>query len=95
MENEKLSIPLLLGTNRRDRQSEHVARWVFRKINEHPSIETRYFDVRDFRLPVDDYGTGIASDFPDWRDAIIAADGLVIAWTDVDAERVRVARVRL
>ena len=74
MENEKLSIPLLLGTNRRDRQSEYVARWVLRKMRERQEIETRFFDVRDFRLPIDDYGTVLAGDFPDWRDAIIAAD---------------------
>ncbi len=78
MENKKLSFPLLLGTNRKERQSENVARWVFKKMEEHPAIKTRYFDVRDFRLPIDDYGTALGSDFPEWRDAIIAADGLVI-----------------
>lgn len=74
----KLNLPLILGTNRKERQSENVAKWVFRKMEEHPSIETRYFDVSDFRLPVDDYGTGLGSEFPDWRDSITAADGLVI-----------------
>ncbi len=39
---------------------------------------TELFDVRDFDLPRDDYGTGIGKDFPEWRDAIIRADGLVI-----------------
>ncbi len=78
MENTKIVLPLLLGTNRKDRQSEKVARWVSNKMEAHPAIETRYFDVSDFRLPVDDYGTALASDFPEWRDAIIAADGLVI-----------------
>ena len=78
MESNKLSLPLLLGTNRKERQSENVARWVFKKMEEHPAIQTRYFDVRDFRLPIDDYGTALGSDFPEWRDAIVAADGLVI-----------------
>ena len=71
-------VPTLLGTNRKDRQSEAVAQWVFKKMQEHPQIESAYFDVREFRLPVDDYGTTLAGDFPEWRDAIIKADGLVI-----------------
>jgi NAD(P)H-dependent FMN reductase len=41
-------------------------------------IETSLFDVKDFAVPQDDYGTGIKDDFPEWRDAIIRADGLVI-----------------
>jgi NAD(P)H-dependent FMN reductase len=75
---EKLFVPLLLGTPRKNRESETVARWVFRKMQDHDSIETRFFDVRDFDLPRDNYGTEIGKDFPEWRDAIIHADGLVI-----------------
>jgi NAD(P)H-dependent FMN reductase len=41
-------------------------------------IETTLFDVKDFALPQDDYGTLIKDAFPEWRDAIIRADGLVI-----------------
>jgi len=75
---EKLFLPVLLGTNRQGRQSEAVARWVFGKMQEREEIETQFFDARDFHLPVDDYGTKIAEKFPEWRDAIIRADGLVI-----------------
>lgn len=75
---DKLFLPLLLGTNRKERQSESVARWVFKKMGDHPTIETHFFDVRDFHLPVYDYGTALGSEFPAWRDAIAAADGLVI-----------------
>ena len=78
MDKDKLFIPILLGTNRKDRQSEHVAKWVFGKLRERDEIETRFFDVRDFRLPPDNYGTEIGGDFPEWRDAIVKADGLVI-----------------
>ncbi|MGI9054624.1 MAG: NADPH-dependent FMN reductase [Pyrinomonadaceae bacterium] len=70
---------VLLGTNRKDRQSENVAKWVFGKMQEREEdIEPQFFDVRDFDLPRDDYGTGIGKDFPEWRDAIIRADGLII-----------------
>ena len=78
MDTSQLFIPIILGTPRSGRESEHVARWVFRKMEERAEIETRLFDVRDFDLPRDDYGTGIAGQFPEWRDAIIRADGLVI-----------------
>ena len=74
----KLFIPVLLGTNRKDRQSEHVADWVLAKMQERDEIETQLFDVRDFVLPQDDYGTALGPLFPEWRDAIIRADGLVI-----------------
>ena len=77
-ENEKLSIPILLGTNRRDRASESVAKWVFSKVEGRQDIEPQYFDVRDFKLPQDHYGTEIGGDFPEWRDAVIKADGLVL-----------------
>jgi len=75
---DKLFIPIILGTNRKERQSEKVARWVFSKMQENEEIETQFFDVRDFDLPRDDYGTGIKDLFPEWRDAIARADGLVI-----------------
>ncbi|HEY0426990.1 MAG TPA: NAD(P)H-dependent oxidoreductase [Pyrinomonadaceae bacterium] len=75
---DKLFIPLILGTNRKDCQSRHVADWVFSRLRENEEIETQFFDVRDFHLPTDDYGTAIKDLFPEWRDAIIRADGLII-----------------
>ncbi|HJS52874.1 MAG TPA: NADPH-dependent FMN reductase [Pyrinomonadaceae bacterium] len=78
MPEEKLIIPLLLGTNRQNRASEAAAKWVFSKMQARDDIEPMYFDVRDFDLPIDNYGTKISHLFPEWRDAIIKADGLVI-----------------
>jgi len=78
MAQAKLVIPLLLGTNRQNRASELVAKWVFAKMKDRDDIEPIYFDVRDFDLPRDDYGTKIGHLFPEWRDAMIRADGLVI-----------------
>ncbi len=74
----KLNIPLLLGTNRSDRRSVHVAQWLHKQMKKRPDIESTLFDVRDFALPQDNYGTDIKDRFPDWRDAIVNADGLVI-----------------
>ncbi len=78
MSQEKAFLPILLGTNRKGRQSERVAKWLFGKMSEREDVETKLFDVRDFDLPLDDYGTAIGEDFPEWRDAIVRADGLVI-----------------
>ncbi|MEO7673230.1 MAG: NAD(P)H-dependent oxidoreductase [Pyrinomonadaceae bacterium] len=78
MSDEKLFLPIILGTNRKDRESEHVANWVSAKMRERDEIDTKVFDVRDFDLPTYDYGTEVGRLFPEWRDAIIKADGLVI-----------------
>lgn len=75
---EKLNLPVLLGTNRKMRQSVHAAKWLIDEMNKRDDIETRLFDAADFDLPMDDYGTGLKDRFPEWRDAIINADGLVI-----------------
>ena len=78
MNTDRLFIPLILGTPRKGRESEKVANWVVSKMDEREEIETRFFDVRDFELPRDDYGTGLRDEFPEWRDAMTRADGLVI-----------------
>jgi NAD(P)H-dependent FMN reductase len=78
MSDSKLFIPIILGTARKARASEHVARWVHEKMREREEIETQFFDVCDFELPRGEYGQEIKDRFPEWRDAIIRADGLVI-----------------
>ena len=75
---DKLNLPVLLGTNRKQRKSVHVAKWLVGEMEKRADIETRLFDVSEFALPHDDYGQGIKDQFPEWRDAIIQADGLVI-----------------
>ena len=78
MSENKLFIPIILGTPRKDRESENVAKWVYSKMQDRDEIESKFFDVRDFDLPRDNYGTQIGGNFPEWRDAITRADGLVI-----------------
>ena len=75
---DKLNIPILLGTNRRLRQSVHVANWLKVKVEERTDIDTVLFDVADFALPQNNYGQEIKEQFPEWRDAIVRADGLII-----------------
>ena len=78
MADDKLFIPLILGTNRKDRESEAPAKWVYSRMQLRDDIEPAYFDVREFVLPQDNYGTEIADLFPEWKDAVTRADGLVI-----------------
>lgn len=75
---DKLNLPVLLGTNRKQRKSVHAANWLVSEMEKRADIETRLFDVSEFALPHDDYGQGLKDQFPEWRDAIIQADGLVI-----------------
>jgi NAD(P)H-dependent FMN reductase len=76
--NRKLFLPIILGTNRKERKSVFVAKWLHSEMEKRAEIETRLFDVANFALPQDDYGQEIKDMFPEWRDAIIRADGLVI-----------------
>ena len=78
MDENRLFIPVLLGTNRQERQSEHVARWLMTLIALRDDVDSQLFDVRDFHLPNDHYGQEIKDRFPEWRDAIVRADGLII-----------------
>jgi NAD(P)H-dependent FMN reductase len=75
---DQLNIPVLLGTNRKERKSVFAARWLVEQMEKRPEIRTRLFDVAEFHLPHDDYGQGLKDSFPEWRDAMIQADGLVI-----------------
>ena len=75
---DQLNILVLLGTNRKERKSVFVAKWLIEQMEKRPEIQPRLFDVADFNLPHDDYGQGLKDSFPDWRDAMIQADGLVL-----------------
>lgn len=74
----KVNLPVLLGTNRKLRKSVFAAHWLLGEMKKRPDIETRLFDAAEFALPHDDYGQEIKHHFPEWREAIVQADGLVI-----------------
>lgn len=69
---------MIEGTNRQGRKSIHVANWLKRELDQIAEIDCQLFDVKDFHLPGNDYGTEIKDQFPEWRDAITQADGLII-----------------
>ncbi|HEX3560567.1 MAG TPA: NADPH-dependent FMN reductase [Pyrinomonadaceae bacterium] len=54
-----LFIPVILGTTRQGRMSEHVARLVFQEIGKRRGVESELIDIREMDFPVSDEGSGI------------------------------------
>lgn len=71
-----LFIPVLLGTARRGRMSEHVAAFVTSELSKLPGVETELIDVRSLGLPTDDAGEQIKH--PAFSAAVMRADALVV-----------------
>jgi NAD(P)H-dependent FMN reductase len=71
-----LFIPLILGTIRKGRASENVARFVYRELRKHEGVETEFVDIREIKLPDDDDGEEIKD--PNFSSLVARADGLVI-----------------
>ena len=77
MERERpLFVPVILGTPRRGRMSEHAARLMWARVGERPGVETALVDVATLPIPVDDAGEG-AKD-PGFAELVNRADALVI-----------------
>lgn len=74
----KLFIPILLGTVRQGRESEKVARLLEARVSGRPDMETRLFDPRQMHVTFEDEGQQLKERNPEWRDAMVRADGLVI-----------------
>lgn len=75
---EKLFIPILLGTVRRERRSEKVAQYLLGHIQNNPEIETKLIDIREMNLPMDDEGEDLKEKNHNYQKTIIQADGLII-----------------
>lgn len=71
-----LFIPVILGTVRKGRASENVAKFVFGEVQKREDVETELIDIRDLNFPVDDAGEQIK----DARFSAVCerADGLVL-----------------
>lgn len=75
---EKLNFTLILGTNRKDRQSEHVYHYLTKVLQRRDSINLSLVDVKDFNLPQDEYGRDIQERFSDFSQTIQSSDALII-----------------
>ena len=54
-----LFIPVILGTPRQGRMSEHVARFVFGEVKKLANVKSKLIDVRELKLPTTDAGEAI------------------------------------
>jgi NAD(P)H-dependent FMN reductase len=71
-----LYIPLILGTPRKGRASESVARFVLSELAKRDGVETELLDVRELRFATDDEGEAIKD--AEFSAKISRADALVI-----------------
>jgi NAD(P)H-dependent FMN reductase len=76
MNTKPLFIPVILGTARKGRASENVARFVFDEVQKREGVETELIDIRELALPTDDAGEQIKD--PKFSATVERADGLVI-----------------
>jgi NAD(P)H-dependent FMN reductase len=71
-----LFIPLILGTARQGRESEHAARFVFEQTKKRAGVETEFIDVRTLPMKLDDAGEQMKD--PKFAATIERCDGLII-----------------
>jgi NAD(P)H-dependent FMN reductase len=71
-----LFLPIILGTARQGRESEHVARVVFEQTKKRAKIETELIDVRNLPMRLDDAGEQMKD--PSFSATIERCDGLII-----------------
>src|SRR6059058_2631543 len=71
-----LSIPVILGTARRGRRSEHAARFVFEQTKRRADIETELIDVCELPMKLDDAGEQMKD--PKFSATIQRCDALII-----------------
>jgi len=76
MPDRPLFIPVLLGTPRKGRASENVARFVLGEIQKRSDVAAELIDVLDYDFPRNDAGTGMAN--KQLADTFARCDGLVI-----------------
>lgn len=71
-----LYIPVILGTPRQGRMSEHVANFVFGEVKKHDGIETELIDIRNLPISIEDAGEQIK--MPEFSEQMARADAIVI-----------------
>jgi NAD(P)H-dependent FMN reductase len=69
-------IPVILGTARQGRASEHVAHFVLSEIRKRDGVTTELIDVREIALTTQDAGEAIKH--PPFSESVARADGLVL-----------------
>jgi NAD(P)H-dependent FMN reductase len=75
-EGRPLFIPVILGTTRKGRLSEPVARFVLEQVRKRAGVETTLVDIKELRLPVDDAGEALKD--PSFSALVMRADALIL-----------------
>ncbi len=76
MNTRPLFIPVILGTARKGRASENVAKFVFGEVQKRAGVETELVDILDLDLPNDDAGESLKH--TQFSETVARADGLVL-----------------
>jgi NAD(P)H-dependent FMN reductase len=77
MSSEKpVSIPVILGTPRQGRMSEHAAKFIHGEVSKREGVETELIDVRDVPLSLNDSGEQIKD--PKFSESVSRADALIL-----------------
>jgi NAD(P)H-dependent FMN reductase len=71
-----LFIPVILGTARKGRRSEHAARFVFEETKRRAGVETEFVDIAKIPMRLDDAGEQMKD--PAFSDLVKRADGLIL-----------------
>jgi NAD(P)H-dependent FMN reductase len=71
-----LFIPIILGTARQGRRSEHAARFIFEETKKRADVETELIDVCNLPMKLDDAGEQMKD--PKFSATIERCDGLII-----------------
>jgi NAD(P)H-dependent FMN reductase len=74
--NRPIFIPVILGTTRQGRMSEHVARFVVEEVRKRDGVETELIDIRNIPLSTMDAGESIKD--AKFSATVMRADGLII-----------------
>lgn len=76
MNSKPLFIPVILGTVRKGRASENVAKFVFGEVHKRAGVETELIDLRDLTIAFDDAGEAVKD--ARFSETCARADGLIL-----------------
>ncbi|MFQ5584112.1 MAG: NADPH-dependent FMN reductase [Calditrichia bacterium] len=75
-ENKPLFIPVIVGTTRQGRMTEHAANFMFREAQKQPGVKSELIDIRRIKIPVTDAGENVKD--TKFSDAMARADAIII-----------------
>src|SRR3989304_3873440 len=74
--NRPIFIPVILGTSRQGRMSEHVAKFILEEVSKRDGVEAELIDIRNLSLSTSDAGENIKD--AKFSDTVMRSDALII-----------------